>query len=62
MVLERTLVSRCRENPHFYQHFPSSELTPSPLTPGLAPTYRHRAITSGQPRPAASQPHRTQAA
>ena len=50
MVLEKLLVDRCPDAPEFYQHFPSSELTPSPLTPGLSPTYRHRAIVSGEVR------------
>ncbi|HEV8325504.1 MAG TPA: hypothetical protein VG389_28100 [Myxococcota bacterium] len=56
MILEKTLVDRCKDNPDFYQHFPSSELTPTPLTPGLAPTYRHKAISSGEPRPAQARP------
>jgi len=47
MVLERTLVDRVRRAPAFVQMFPSSEVTPSPLAPGLAPTLLHRAITSG---------------
>ena len=50
MVLEKALVDRCADAPEFYQHFSSSELTPSPLTPGLAPTYRHKAIVSGEVR------------
>jgi hypothetical protein len=50
MVLERTLVDRCAQAPEFFQHFASSELTATPLTPGLAPTYSHRQITSGRLR------------
>ena len=47
MILERTLVDRVRRAPAFVQMFPSSEVTPSLLAPGLAPTLLHRAITSG---------------
>lgn len=47
MMLERTLVNRVRRAPAFVQMFPSSEVTPSALAPGLAPTLLHRAITSG---------------
>jgi hypothetical protein len=61
MVLEKTLVDRCSQAPEFFQHFPSSELTASPLSPGLGPTYSHGQITSGQiRRPASSR--RNQAA
>jgi hypothetical protein len=55
MVLERELVDRAKDAPEFYQHFSSSELTPTPLTPGLSPTFRHRAITSGAPRASVSR-------
>jgi hypothetical protein len=48
MVLERTLVDRVRRAPAFVQMFPSSEVTPSLLAPGLAPTLLHRAITHGE--------------
>jgi hypothetical protein len=47
MILERTLVDRVRRAPAFVQMFPSSEVTPSKLAPGLAPTVLHRAITGG---------------
>jgi hypothetical protein len=47
MILERTLVDRVRRAPAFVQMFPSSEVTPSALAPGLAPTLLHRAITTG---------------
>jgi hypothetical protein len=50
MVLERTLVDRSAQAPEFVQHFASSELTATPLTPGLGPTYSHREITSGRIR------------
>lgn len=54
MVLERTLVDRVRRAPAFVQMFPSSEVTPSLLAPGLSPTLIHRAITHGEvARPAA---------
>jgi len=49
MMLEKALVDRCRDNADFYQHFSSSELIPTPIAPGLSPTYRHGGITSGEP-------------
>ena len=48
MILERTLVDRVGHAPAFVQMFPSSEVTPSALAPGLSPTLIHRAITSGE--------------
>ena len=51
MVLEKCLVDRSPQNPSFYQHFASSELTAKPYTPGLAPTFHHGKITSGALRP-----------
>lgn len=48
MVLERTIVDRVPRAPAFVQMFPSSEVTPSLLAPGLTPTLIHRAITSGE--------------
>lgn len=48
MVLEKTLADPCPDRPEFPQHFSSSELVRHPLAPGLAPTYTHGAITSGQ--------------
>jgi hypothetical protein len=50
MVLEKSLVDRCRGDAAFCQHFPSSELTATPLTPGLSPTWRHGGIESGEIR------------
>ncbi|MFT3767023.1 MAG: hypothetical protein QM820_16115 [Minicystis sp.] len=50
MVLEKSIVDRCRDNPDFCQHFSSSELTATPFTPGLSPTYRHGGIESGEIR------------
>ena len=47
MVLEKLLVDRARKNPAFYQHQASSELTASPFTPGLSPTFHHGGIESG---------------
>jgi glyoxylase-like metal-dependent hydrolase (beta-lactamase superfamily II) len=49
MVLEKTLADTGTEG--WPQVFNSSELTPSALLPGLAPTFAHRAITHG-PEPA----------
>ncbi|HVJ93068.1 MAG TPA: hypothetical protein VM580_24880 [Labilithrix sp.] len=48
MILERTIVDRVRRAPAFVQMFPSSEVTPSFLAPGLSPTLLHRAITHGE--------------
>ena len=48
MVLERTLVDRVSRAPGFCQMFPSSEVTPSPLAPGLSPTILHKALSYGQ--------------
>ena len=47
MILERTMADRVRRAPAFVQMFPSSEVTPSMLSPGLSPTLLHRAITHG---------------
>jgi hypothetical protein len=47
MILERTLVDRVKRAPAFVQMFPSSEIIPSALSPGLKPTILHRAITHG---------------
>jgi len=52
MVLERLLVDRSRKNPAFYQHQASSELTATPFTPGLSPTFHHGGIESGALFPA----------
>jgi len=48
MILERTIVDRVRRAPAFVQMFPSSEVTPSVLSPGLTPSLLHRAITHGE--------------
>jgi hypothetical protein len=48
MVLERTLVDRVKRAPGFCQMFPSSEVTPSALAPGLSPTIVHKALSYGQ--------------
>lgn len=48
MILERTIVDRVARAPAFVQMFSSSEVTPSLLAPGLAPTILHESVTSGQ--------------
>ncbi|WP_394826846.1 hypothetical protein [Pendulispora albinea] len=48
MILERTLVDRVKRAPAFVQMFPSSEVTPSLLAPGLTPTLVHGELVSGQ--------------
>lgn len=47
MVLERTLVDRVKRAPAFVQMFPSSEVTPSLLAPGIRPTMIHGSLSSG---------------
>ena len=47
MVVEKTLVSRVSRAPAFVQMFPSSEVTPSVIAPGVTPTLLHRALTFG---------------
>ncbi len=47
MILERTIVDPARRAPGFVQMFPSSEVVPSALAPGLSPTLVHGAIASG---------------
>lgn len=47
MVLERTLVDRVKTRPAFVQMFPSTEITPNPMAPGLSPTVVFREITHG---------------
>lgn len=48
MCLERTLVDRLTRAPGFCQMFPSSEITPSALAPGLKPTIVHGRIEYGE--------------
>jgi hypothetical protein len=48
MILERTVVDRVRRAPAFVQMFPSSEVTPSVLAPGVSPTLVHRGISHGE--------------
>jgi hypothetical protein len=47
MILERSIVDRVNRAPGFVQMFPSSEVTPSPLAPGLKPTIVHGSLTYG---------------
>jgi hypothetical protein len=47
MVLEKALADPCADGSGYAQVFSSSELTPSALAPGLAPSYAHKAISSG---------------
>ncbi len=51
MVLERTVVDRVPKAPAFVQMFPSSEVTPSPVAPGLRPSVLFGHRTSGAVRP-----------
>lgn len=56
MILERSIVDRVPEQPAFVQMFPSSEVTPSPICPGLFPSQRFGEMRSGtvRTRPASS--------
>lgn len=47
MVLEKTLADAVPDRPELPQCFPSSELVPHLLSPGLRPTYSHAAISHG---------------
>ena len=47
MILERTVVDRVKANPAFVQMMPSTEMTPSAMTPGLRPTWIHGEIKHG---------------
>ncbi len=47
MILERSVVDRCPDEPAYVQMFPSSEVTPSLLAPGIRPAKRYRERNSG---------------
>ncbi len=47
MILERTIVDRVKARPAFCQMFPSTEITPSAMAPGLRPTHIFKEITHG---------------
>jgi hypothetical protein len=47
MIIERMLVDRVNRAPGFCQMFPSSEVTPSALAPGLRPTIVHGSLAYG---------------
>jgi len=53
MALERSVVDRLSEAPAFFQMFPSSEVTPHWLSPGIRPTHLIKERDSGQLQPAA---------
>lgn len=48
MIVEKAIVDRSQQDSRFLQFFPSSELTYSPVSPGTAPTFCHRAISHGR--------------
>lgn len=48
MILEKTVADHVPDRPEIPQHFPSSELVPNTLAPGLRPTYSHGAIRFGE--------------
>jgi hypothetical protein len=50
MILEKSVVDRVPEAPAFAQMFPSSEVSPSWMAPGIAPSLLLRARTSGELR------------
>lgn len=47
MILEKSIVDRVAEAPAFVQMFPSSEVTPSPIAPGITPSMLFRERDSG---------------
>lgn len=47
MTLEKLIVDRVPDAPDFMQMFPSSEVTPGLLAPGLGPTWLHRHLEHG---------------
>lgn len=49
MMLEKTVVDPVPSRPEFIQLFPSSEVTPDLLAPGLSPTFVHGSISHGSP-------------
>lgn len=61
MVLEKTLADPVPDNPALPQHFPSSALTASWLSPGLSPTYSHEPITHGSVVARGAAPPKTNA-
>jgi hypothetical protein len=52
MILEKTLADSVLDRPELPLCFPSSELVPHVLSPGIKPTYSHGAITHGNVEPA----------
>ncbi len=56
MILERTIVDRVKRAPAFVQMFPSSEVTPSLVSPGLKPTLLHLEIAHGHVARPSSRP------
>jgi glyoxylase-like metal-dependent hydrolase (beta-lactamase superfamily II) len=55
MSLEKALVDPVAGAPEFVQMFPSSEVTPSLLAPGLSPSYMLQKIESGEVTGASTQ-------
>ncbi len=53
MMLERTLADAVPSAPAFVQMFPSSEVTPGLIAPGLSPTWLHHQVEDGKLRPPA---------
>lgn len=47
IMKEKLIVDPSRDDPRFLQFFPSAELTASWLSPGVNPTFVHRAVTHG---------------
>lgn len=55
MSLEKALVDPVPAAPEFVQMFPSSEVSPSLLAPGLSPSYLLQKIESGDVKPVGAQ-------
>jgi len=56
VVKEKCLVDRSAKDPRFVQFFPTSELTPHWMSPGVAPTFTHGRIEHGALRGAGGAP------
>jgi glyoxylase-like metal-dependent hydrolase (beta-lactamase superfamily II) len=48
MIVEKNFAGRNADNPGFVNFYPSSELTRSVASPGLAPTFSHGELTHGE--------------
>ncbi len=61
MILERSMVDRVPDAPAFVQMFPSSEVTPSLLAPGIRPAMLFGAMDHGEVKPSARKARASEA-